>query len=165
MSDYDFSEKVLVLTGASGGIGLATAEYFFECGASIVATYNDNLAIIELAENLDASAKRFFMMQVDVADSESCLRFAKECQERFGSIDFLVNNASVLRMASVQEMTDALWREVMSSNLDAVFYMCRSFLPMINTGGSIVNIASAAAHRGAVDHSAYAASKGSCVGV
>ena len=48
MSDYDFSKKVLVLTGASGGIGLATAEYFFKCGASIAATYNENLAITEL---------------------------------------------------------------------------------------------------------------------
>ena len=159
MSDYDFSEKVLVLTGASGGIGLATAEYFFECGASIAATYNENLAITELANALDARAKRFFVMQVDVAESESCLRFANECKERFGNIDFLVNNAAVLRMASVQNMTDALWREVMGSNLDSVFYICRSFLPVINNGGSIVNIASAAAHRGAVDHSAYAASK------
>ena len=159
MGDYDFSGKVLVLTGASGGIGLATAEYFFQCGASIAATYNTNLAITELANTLDARAKRFFVMQVDVAESESCLRFANECKERFGNIDFLVNNAAVLRMASVQNMTDALWREVMGSNLDSVFYICRSFLPVINNGGSIVNIASAAAHRGAVDHSAYAASK------
>jgi len=62
-------------------------------------------------------------------------------------------------MASIHNMTDGLWREVMSSNLDPVFYICRSFSPVINTGGSIVNIASAAAHKGAVDHSAYAASK------
>ena len=98
MSDYDFSEKVLVLTGASGGIGLATAEYFFKCGASIAATYNENSAITELANTLDASANRFFIMQVDVADSESCLRFAKECQKRFGSIDFLVNNLSLIHI-------------------------------------------------------------------
>ena len=159
MGDYDFSGKVLVLTGASGGIGLATAEYFFQCGASIAATYNDNGAIKGLLSTLDATQKRVLTMQVDVADSESCLRFAKKCQEYFGSVDFLVNNAAVLRMASVQDMSDGLWRDVMASNLDAVFYMCRAFLPVMRYGGSIVNISSAAAHRGAKDHSAYAASK------
>jgi len=117
------------------------------------------LAITELAHTLDVSAKRFFVRQVDVADSESCLGFARECQGRFGSIDFLVSNAAVLRIAPVHNMTDGLWREVINSNLDSVFYMCRSFLPVINTGGSIINIASAAAHGGAVEHSAYAASK------
>ena len=125
MGDYDFSGKVLVLTCASGGIVLATDEYFFECGASIAATYNTNLAITDLAHTFNVNANRFLIRQVDIADSESCLRFARECHECFGGIDFLVNNAAVFRMASVQNMTDALWREVMGSNLDAVFYICR----------------------------------------
>ena len=159
MSDYDFSGKVLVLTGASGGIGLATARYFFNCGAAIAATYNKNPAITELIRGSDSSANQIFVRQVNVADPASCLEFAGLCQERFGEVDFLVNNAAVLRMASVQDMSDGLWRDVMASNLDAVFYMCRAFLPVMRYGGSIVNISSAAAHRGAKDHSAYAASK------
>ena len=61
-----------------------------------------------------------FVRQVDVADSESCLGFARECQESFGPVDSLVNNAAVLRMASVHNMTDYFWRETMKSNLDSV---------------------------------------------
>ena len=120
MSDYDFFGKVLVLTCASDGIGLATVEYSYQIGASIAATYHNNLAITELTHTVDVSAKRFSIRQVDVADSESYLGFARECQEHFGSIDFLVNNAVVLRMASVHNMTDYLWRETMKSNLDSV---------------------------------------------
>ena len=58
MSDYDFFGKVLVLTSASDGIGLVTVEYFYQCGASIAPTYNNNLAITELTHTLDISAKR-----------------------------------------------------------------------------------------------------------
>lgn len=73
-----------------------------------------------MAHTLDVSAKRFSVRQVDIADSKSCLRFAGECQEHFESIDFLVNNGAVLRIVSVHNMTDDLWRESMSSNLDSV---------------------------------------------
>ena len=59
MSDYDFFGKVLVLTSASDGIGLATVEHFYQCGASIASTYNNNLAITELTHTLDISAKRW----------------------------------------------------------------------------------------------------------
>ncbi|HCK13452.1 TPA: hypothetical protein DHW51_04980 [Candidatus Poribacteria bacterium] len=93
---------------------------FFQCGASIAATYHNNLAITELTHTVDVSAKRFSIRQVDVADSESCLGFARECQECFGPVDSLVNNAAVLRMASIHNMTDYLWRETMKSNLDSV---------------------------------------------
>ena len=61
-----------------------------------------------------------FVRQVDVADTESCLGFARECQECFRPVDSLVNNAVVLGMASVHNMTDDLWCEAMSSNLDSV---------------------------------------------
>ena len=59
MSDYDFFGKVVVLTSASDGIGLATVEHFYQCGASIASTYNNNLAITELTHTLDISAKRW----------------------------------------------------------------------------------------------------------
>ena len=58
MSDYDFFGKVLVLTCASDGIGLATVEYSYQCGASIAATYSNNMTITESTHTLDISAKR-----------------------------------------------------------------------------------------------------------
>ena len=159
MANYDFTGKVLVLTGASGGIGRATAKYFFDCGANVAITYHRNEAIKEMIGELDPSGKRFLATKIDLSNSNACDYFAAQCQDRFGQVDFLVNNAAVLRMAPVETMSDEMWREVMAINLDSVFYLCRTFLPILRKGGAIVNIASTAAHRGAVDHAAYAASK------
>lgn len=159
MANYDFSDKVLVLTGSSGGVGRATAKYFFDCGASMVLTYRSDEKIKPVAAELDPKGDRILLAQVDLTKSAACDGLAAQCRERFGHADFLVNNAAILRMASVATMTDETWREVMAANLDSVFYMCRAFVPILRDGGAIVNIASTAAHRGAIDHSAYAASK------
>ncbi len=109
-----------MLTGADGGIGLATAEYFIQCGVSIAVTTDNNLVTTELTHTLGVSARRFAVRQVDVTNSKSCLGFAGECQEHFESIDCLVHNAAVLRMASTHNLTDDLWREAINSNLDSV---------------------------------------------
>lgn len=159
MAHYDFAGRVLVLTGASGGIGAATAKRFFECGADLALAWHRNEAIDAVARELDPRGERILTHQVDVSRPRACEEFAARCRERFGGADFLVNNAALLRMASVRSMSDETWREVMAANLDGVFYMCRAFLPILRDGGAIVNVASTAAHRGAADHSAYAASK------
>ena len=159
MASYDFADRVLVLTGANGGIGRATARYFLECGARMALTWHRDEGLKEWAAALDPSRERILAARVDVASAKDCGAFAARCRERFGHADFLVNNAAVLRMAPVESMSDRTWRDVMATNLDGVFYMCRAFLPLLRDGGAIVNVASTAAHRGALDHSAYAASK------
>tara|TARA_B100001123_G_scaffold341103_1_gene386726 strand:- start:2311 stop:3057 length:747 start_codon:yes stop_codon:yes gene_type:complete len=159
MANYDFSDKVLVLTGSSGGIGRATAKYFYDCGAKLVLSYRNDEKIKEFVREFDPNSSRSLLSQVDLTSSSECNRFASACKERFGHADFLVNNAAVLRMAPVSTMSDEIWREVVAANLDSVFFMCRAFLPILKDGGAIVNIASTAAHRGAIDHSAYAATK------
>ncbi len=159
MANYDFSDKVLVLTGSSGGVGRATAKYFFDCGASMALTYRSDEKIKALATELDPAGERILLAHVDLTSSAACDSFAAQCRDRFGHADFLVNNAAILRMGSVATMSDETWREVVAGNLDSVFYMCRAFLPILRDGGAIVNIASTAAHRGAIDHSAYAATK------
>ena len=159
MANYDFNKKVLILTGASGGIGKATMKYFFNCGASLAVTYNRNEEVKALAMELDPTQGRILTEQVDVTSSEECNNFAQQCLERYGHADFLVNNAGVLRISAVEVTSNELWRQVIATNLDSVFYMCRAFIPILRQGGAIVNIGSAAAHRGAIDHSAYAASK------
>ncbi len=159
MANYDFADKVLVLTGSSGGVGRATARYFFECGASIVLTYHNDEKIKEVVSELDPRGERIVLVKLDLTSSAECDALAAQCKERFGYADYLVNNAAILRMASVATMSDELWRDVLAANLDSVFYMCRAFLPILRDGGAIVNIASTAAHRGAIDHSAYAATK------
>ena len=159
MAHYDFTGRVLVLTGASGGIGQATARYFFDCGATLALTYHRDEGINAVAQALDPRGERILGARVDVSSPRACEDFAAQCRERFGGADFLVNNAAVLRMAAVRSMSDEMWRDVMAANLDSVFYMCRAFLPILRDGGAVVNVASTAAHRGAADHSAYAASK------
>ena len=159
MTHYDFSGRVLVLTGASGGIGGATARRFFECGAGLALAWHRDEAVHAMARELDPGGERILVHRVDVSRPRACEAFAAQCRERFGRADFLVNNAALLRMAPVRTMSSETWREVMAANLDGVFYMCRAFLPILREGGAIVNVASSAAHRGAADHSAYAASK------
>jgi len=156
----DFSGRVLVMSGANGGITRAIAKAFHDCGASLVLTDLDQAGIKSYAQSLDASGKRVVATKVDVTDSADVDKAVALAKSRFGGVDFLVTGAGLYLDQLLETMTDAQWRQTLAVNLDGTFYFCRAIQPVLRDGGAIVNIASMAAHRGSFQHAHYAAAKG-----
>jgi 3-oxoacyl-[acyl-carrier protein] reductase len=157
---FDFKGKVALVTGASSGIGKATAAHFLRRGASVV------MADIR-ADALDASGREFVAPErtrkitydaSNPADAEAAVRL---CVENFGGLDYLIPAAGVYRDEMIAEMSVEQWRSTLAVNLDGIFFIIRSAIPAMREGGSIVNITSMAAHTGgSAGHGHYGAAKG-----
>jgi 3-oxoacyl-[acyl-carrier protein] reductase len=157
---FEFKGKTLLLNGANGGITRAIARTFYDLGASMVLTDLDAAGVQRFASELDPSGQRVSTLKVDVTKSEESDAAVRLVKEKFGKLDYLVNGAGLYLDQLVATMTDAQWRQTIGVNLDGVFYACRAAIPALADGGSIVNIASMAGHRGSYQHSHYAAAKG-----
>lgn len=153
--------KALLLTGAAGGIGQAIARTFLKAGAKVVLADLGEERVAELARALDPVGEATAGLAYDAAMPEDAGRAVALCLERFGRLDCLVPAAAVYEDHPFLGMTDAEWRRTLSINLDGVFYVCRRAVPAMPEGGSIVLIASEAAHAGSSrGHAHYGASKG-----
>jgi len=158
---FDFEKKVLLVTGAASGIGRATAEYFFKCGATVfLADLNANV-VAELATKMDASGSRIASMKYDASQSADAKTVVDACVSRFGKIDFLVPCAGIYDDNLIKDISDEQWLHTINVNLNGVFYIVRQAIPVMSDGGAIVNMASQAAHLGgSVTHGHYGATKG-----
>lgn len=165
-SMFDFSDRALLLTGASGGIGRAIAQTFHAAGASILLADNRSEEAGDLARSLDPSSKRAVAMTYDASRSADAAAAVRLCLDRFGRLDFLVPAAAIYEEHAFASMTDEQWRKTLSINLDGVFYVCREAVRVMKEGSVIVMIASDAAHQGSsVGHAHYGTSKGAIMGL
>lgn len=163
---YDLKDRVLLLTGAGGGIGKAIAEHFHELGARILLADLDGERLAALARTLDPGGERVIAVKYDAAVPEDATAAVETCLSRFGRLDFVIPAAAIYEDHPFTEMTDAQWRKTLAINLDGVFYICRRAVPVMADKGSIVIIASDAAHEGASPgHAHYGASKGAVLGL
>jgi len=149
---FDFSGKVVLVTGASSGIGRATAELFGRLGASVALTYHKNGAGAEAAvAAIEAAGSKAIAIQVDVTKDGEITRMIGEVQGSLGSVDILVNNAgSLVERLRTLELTEARWAEVMDLNATSAFFAAQAVVPkMLEKGsGVIVNVTSIAARNG-----------------
>jgi NAD(P)-dependent dehydrogenase (short-subunit alcohol dehydrogenase family) len=156
------SGKVALITGASRGIGKAVAAAYLRAGASVfVCARNEDGLSAALAE-LGQEGGRVAGASGDVGIEQDVQRLAASAQARFGAIDVLVNNASILGPREpLAEYPLAAWDEVLRVNLTAVFLMTRAVLPiMLSRGaGSIINVTSGVGRRGKARWGAYAVAK------
>jgi 3-oxoacyl-[acyl-carrier protein] reductase len=159
---FDFTDRTLVLTGASGGIGRAIAALFFKSGGNLVLSDIDEPTLRAFAASL-GDESRIATLRADAADARDAERTVSLAVESFGGIDFVVPAAGIYQSRSFAEMTDAEWSRTVSINLDGVFYLCRRALGALREGSSIVTIASLAAYRGAFSNAHYGATKGAMV--
>jgi 3-oxoacyl-[acyl-carrier protein] reductase len=157
---FDFSGRVLVLTGANGGISRTIAKMFFDMGANCFLTDINEQGVIDFAHSLDPSGERCVGMKQDASQSKEAEAVMKAVKEKFGKVDFLVTAVGFYRDQMIHNMTDEQWNDSLSINLDSVFYTCRAVIPLLADGGAIVNISSMSGHRGSFMHSDYAAGKG-----
>ncbi|WP_200826692.1 SDR family NAD(P)-dependent oxidoreductase [Marinobacterium lutimaris] len=148
-----------VVTGAGSGIGYAIAETMINAGAK-VALLDRNTAGAETLRQVHAgSALEPAVHECDISDEQSVAAAAQAVQERFGSIDGLVNCAGMLRAASIKEVALEEWDRVLRTNLTGYMLCSRQFAELMTEGGSLVHIASVAAHHPQTYSGAYSASK------
>jgi 3-oxoacyl-[acyl-carrier protein] reductase len=161
---FDFKRRVLLVTGAGGGIGSATAAYFHACGARVLLGDVNEAAAANVARSLDPSGKRVQAMRYDASRSQDAKALVDACIDRFGRLDFLVPAAAIYEDQLVRTMTDAQWETTMAVNLNGVFYLVRQAAAAMGKGGAIVNLASQAGHTGGgVEHAHYGATKGALI--
>jgi len=164
MISIDLSGKVVLITGASQGIGAQIARTFHEAGATVVLNHP---AIGTTGDDADAIAaglnairpESAHVIPADVADPLQVGSMMGAIAARIGGLDFLVNNAAIIRDRTVSKMSLEEWDAVMDVNLSGVFYCCKYALEIMREGGAIVSFGSIAAIQGFFGQANYAAAK------
>jgi len=157
----DFAGKAAIVTGATSGIGLAVAEELAAQGAELLLTGRNEARGREVAAALQRRGARTVFVAADLADRRAPTTVVAAALATFGRIDVLINNAGVLINGAAHEFADADWDRVLDINLSAAFRLSRAVLPSMleRQSGSIVNIASDWALKGARGSVAYAVAK------
>ena len=157
----DLKENVIYITGATAGIGYATAQLCLERGASVVITGRNKDRLSEAESNLLKISSSVVAHNIDVSDESQVTKSLKDTYDAFGKIDGLVNNAPSIHTGKIIDLEMSSWRTNFKANLDAVFITTKTVLPwMIEAKtGSIVNIASVVGLKGVSFMSAYGAAK------
>ncbi|MEE4098125.1 SDR family NAD(P)-dependent oxidoreductase [Pseudomonas viridiflava] len=154
-----FTQKVVVVTGAGSGIGEATAKRFAREGASVVLVGRNEEKLKRVHAQLEGEGH--LVRAADVADLSDVEALFKEVASQFGRLDVLVNNAGIVKSGKVTELEVQDWKELMSVDLDGVFYCTRTAMPaLIASKGNIVNVSSVSGMGGDWGMSFYNAAKG-----
>jgi 3-oxoacyl-[acyl-carrier protein] reductase len=160
----DLSGQRAIVTGASTGIGRATAIALAEAGADVAVHYGTSRTEAEeTARAIESHRRRAVIVQGDFRDPEATRKSVEAAIAALGDpIDILINNAgSLIARTPLDEMDADLWQEVIALNLSSVFFATKAALPHLGPGARIVNVSSIAArHGGGPGASAYAAAKG-----
>jgi NAD(P)-dependent dehydrogenase (short-subunit alcohol dehydrogenase family) len=156
--------KVALITGAASGIGRATALLFSREGAA-VAIADINQSGQSVAEEIIQNGGRAIFERADVTQAADCQGVVERTMREFGAIDILFNNAGIIRRASVVELSEQDWDQIMAVNVKSMFLMSRQVVPIMakTGGGSIIHTASGWGLVGGPRAAAYCASKGAVV--
>jgi len=164
-----FRDQTVVITGSTSGIGLGLAEAFAKAGCRVaingIATPEDARSLSwRLQEQYQAEV---FFHPADLADPEQCVALIRDAEERFGRVDFLINNAGIQYVAAVEQFPADRWNAVIAINLSAAFYTIRAALPGMQrrNEGRILNIASVHGLVASINKVAYVAAKHGLIGL
>ncbi|MBX2879392.1 MAG: L-iditol 2-dehydrogenase [Granulosicoccus sp.] len=158
-------DKVVLLTGAGQGIGLAVAKAFLNNDAScVIADVKDQTS--EVSDLIDSWGSRCSFLQTDITNADHRRQLIRESIERHGNIDVLFNNAAVFDMAPLQNSDEAMYDRIFDINVKAMFFMMQAVTASMitkKTQGAVINMASQAGRRGEALVSHYCASKAAVI--
>jgi clavulanate-9-aldehyde reductase len=154
------ADKVALVTGASSGIGAATAEALAAAGASVVLAARRTDRLAELAEGLTDKGAKVLSVALDVADERSCQQAVARTVDEFGGLDILINNAGVMLLGQINNADTTDWTRMINTNLLGSMFMVHSALPhLLARKGSVVQISSVAGRVARSGSGGYNASK------
>ena len=158
--EHEFANKVVLITGATSGIGKATALAFASAGANVAAVGRNQEALASLSKQLEAQGGRHLMLQADLSLEADVERIVSLAVEHFGSLDVLVNAAGHISSGTVENTAIAAWDAMLNINLRAVFLLMQKATPMlIESRGNVVNVSSVTGLRAFPGVLAYCVSK------
>ncbi|MEJ7632035.1 MAG: SDR family NAD(P)-dependent oxidoreductase [Rubrobacteraceae bacterium] len=153
-------DKVVLITGASQGLGKALALAFAREGASVVVNSRSEGPLRSVVEEIEGSGAEALAVAADVSESADVERLVDAAVERFGRIDVLVNNAGLLGpRVAIENYPEDEWRKVVDANLTGLFLVSKAAIPHLREGGSIINIVSGVSIEGRAEWGAYSVSK------
>lgn len=169
MSEKQFSGKSAIVTGATRGIGRAIALELAKRGANVAFNFAKSQEEADkLKAEIEALGVKAFARACDVANTEASAEFVKTVQAEFGTIDFLINNAGIIRDNLILRMKEDDWDAVVDTNLKGAWNFSKAVLrPMMrnDNGGAIVNVTSISGVVGMLGQSNYSASKAGMIGL
>lgn len=142
-------DRVAVITGASRGIGAAIATRFSQDGLAVVLNANEP-SVHDVVDRIRAAGGRAIAVEGDVTNAESVSALYDEAERAFGRVDISVQNAGVITIARIEEMTESEWDKVLAVNTKGVFLCCREAIARIRKhgqGGRLINTASGQARQ------------------
>jgi meso-butanediol dehydrogenase / (S,S)-butanediol dehydrogenase / diacetyl reductase len=159
-----FEGKVAIITGASSGIGRASAQRLASEGAKVMLGDINKPGLEETAKAIVEARGNASMYVLDVSNAEACRGCVKAAIEEFGRLDVLCNIAGIVKMAHFRDITDEQWNRIVGVNLSSVFFMSKAAMPyLLETKGNIINMASTASLGGQVYNAPYCATKAGVV--
>ena len=160
--------RVALVTGSSRGLGRAMAQELAARGYAVAVHYVRSEAPAQaLVEEIEQAGGQAAAFAADVADSAACVALVKAVQERFASLDVLVNNAGITQDGLAMRMKDEAWLQVLHTNLSSAFYLSKAVLRKMvqNKWGRIVNISSVVGIAGNVGQANYVSAKAGLLGL
>lgn len=155
-----YSNKAVLVTGGSSGIGLATAQAFAHEGARVVITGRDEAALATARQQIGANV---ITVRNDAADFASAKAMAERVASEGIKLDAVFINAGTAKFADFPDVTPALWDEIFDTNTKGAYFQIQALLPLLNPGASIVLNGSINARIGMPQTSVYAASKAALI--
>jgi gluconate 5-dehydrogenase len=159
---FGLDGRIALVTGSSGGIGAAMAEGLAGAGARVVINGRNADKVAGIVDHINADGGKAHGTVFDVADSGQVRAGVAKIEAEIGPIDILINNAGIQRRAPLEDYPEATWRELMSANLDSVFFVGQAVARAMiaRKRGRIINICSVQSELGRPSIAPYTASKG-----
>ena len=152
--------KVVIITGASSGIGKACAGTFLKNGYSVVISGRNSAKLNEVALALDPSGNRLLAVTADVSKEDDCKTLIQAAVQKFGRIDVLINNAGISMRALFADLDLSVIRQLMDTNFWGTVYCTKYALPyLLEAKGSVVGVSSIAGKKGLPGRTGYSSSK------
>lgn len=163
--NLELNNKIGLVTGASTGIGAVVARILAEEGADVVVVGfgEDDAGARDTFRSVEAKGRRAWLSQMDISNPGSVTAAVEQLKTTISRLDILILCAGQNIITPWKEITSDEWNQVIGVNLSGAFYVLQALTPLMREGGSIVTVASVAAHTGAPHHLHYAAAKAGLV--